>query len=353
MKKILNIAIIFVFAFMYLFTMFSPVYAATPTFAVKCESPAGDEGVAQTKEVVLYYGVKDFTGFDGLDEKGINVFRGVLEYDTNIFEEIQINLTDEGLFAGYKTTTSDGNAPLQPAENTGWGAVTYNSDTKKFELHNAGTFVNTEMNILKVVLKVKGTAAVGPATVSISNIEAGNTAMDIYPSNTNNKVSKTVNIEPLYTIPIGPFDPRPDIPNFGGYIRIAPDTKVADVLSTNQMSFTTITNASSETLQDTDYVATGSRAKAGDDKTYLFIAVGDLDSNGKMSAKDLARLNALLTRQDTTLNDDEKRAADIRWDCELKGTDLARISSLIVGLGHKTVTTWYGTGEKLCIPVTR
>jgi len=333
----------------YVFPMYSVVYAATePTFEVTCESPMGDDGVAQTKELILYYGVKNFTGFSNLTEKGITVFRGALEYDTNVFEPIEINLTEEGLFSGYKTSTKDGKAPLQPA-TSGWGGVYYNPETEQYVTDHGDSLVNSEMNVLKVVLKVKGSANLGNTIVTLRNIEAGNTEKDIYPSNANNSISKTITIVPLIT---DPTDPDPEN-GFGGYIRIAPETTVAELLSVEgNINFTTLSSSTGNVLSDTDYVSTGSISIVND-LTYKFIAVGDLDSNGKMSAKDLARLNALLTRQATDLTDDEKRAADIRWDLELKGTDLARMSSLMVGLGHSTVTKWYGTGEKHCYPVSR
>lgn len=343
MRKAIGIIALIALVFVSVFFANGEVQAAEPaTFVVTCDAPKADAGVGQTKELTLYYGVKDFVNLDQYENKGVNVFRAILNYDEDIFEPIEINLDKNGNYAGIKTRTKKDDLPLKG--QNGWASVTYNPETKKLVVTN-GSYINSEDQVLKVVLKVKPNATVGETTVTLTNIEAANPEADIYPSN--RTVSTKVNVVSAISEATDP-----DLENgFGGFLRILPDTTVEE-LRAIQPLFTTVKDASGTTLNSTEYVPTGATT-ADSNFSYTLIAVGDLNSDGKLTAMDLSRLNALITRQGTALNDNQRRAADIRWDASLLATDLAQMQMLIVGLGDPKVSIWYGTGDKTCVPVYR
>lgn len=323
--------------------MVTPVFAA-PMFNFYCSYNTKETGVALTKEITFIYSVKDFKDFanqsDG-GKNGINVIRATLEYDENIFEPIEINKTPEGLYNGIKTTTSDGGKAIEAIGN--WSGLTYNPEEKKVVIE-AGKFVNSEEEVLEITLKVKPTATLGNTTVTLKDVEGSDQVKDIYPA----QVSKTVEI---INAAGEPTDPDPEN-GFGGYIRILPDIKVSEFRILKPNLTGEIKNPQNTTLGSNDYVPTGATVTEGD-LTYIIITIGDLNSDGKLTATDLSQFKAYFVHMLDSLSDHQKRACDVRWDGELTGTDHSQLRSLLVGLQDPKFYIWNGTGNATSVPVER
>jgi len=361
MKRTLSVIVIITLILAFILPINSFVFAATPTFALDTNSTM--KTVTQNNEFVFYFGVKNFSGFDGMSQKGIAALRGDLIYDTNVFEEI-IEKTNNGLYAGFQTKTREGLAPLQKYD--GWAGLTYNHESKKFVINkSAGDYFYENGNVMKITLKVKANAPKGETSITIANVEGGNgeNVFDIKPS-TDSIVQKVTVIGGVDTDPKPGPAPDPFPYNFGGYFRMVPEIKASDaiaMLKANtgfnidtiyKWSYNSLSNLVETALNPDDYVISGNIIKAND-KAYVLIPVGDLDSNGMISANDLAvMLDWNVPKGNLTFY--EQLAADTWWDEELTSADITTSMSLNVYLGSAVVTQYYGTAHKpdgYCVPV--
>lgn len=100
--------------------------------------------------------------------KGLFNFSAILNYDTEVFEEV---------------TSSD----IVANTTNGWG-VTYSSDTKKILLENTN-WVTTEQEIATITLKVKDATTATSATVGLTNIAASNESEEIKYVDTSTTIS--------------------------------------------------------------------------------------------------------------------------------------------------------------------
>ena len=319
-----------------------PVFAAAPMFNFFCSYYTKKDGVALTKEITFQYAIKDFQNFanqsDG-GKDGINVLRAVLEYDDDVFEPIEINKTAEGNYNGIKTTTTKGEKAIKAIGN--WSGLTFNPETKKIVIESS-KFINYEDEVLEITLKVKPTAKLGNTTVTLKDVEGSDEKKDIHPAS----VSKTVEI----INSIGePTDPDPEN-GFGGYIRILPDMKVSEFKAIKPNLTGSMKNAQNTVLGNDDYIPTGATITEGD-LTYIIIAIGDLNSDGKLTATDLSQFKAYEVDLLNTLTDHQKRACDIKWDGKLTVVDRSQLRVLMTGMADPKFYIWNGTGNATCVPV--
>ena len=358
MKKTISMIALITLMFVSVFSAYSTVSAAEgdATFTVTCEAQKSEPGrvVAQTKEFVLYYGVKDFVNFEKFRNQGINSFSAVLEYDEDVFEPIEINLTDKGYYNGIKSLTKKGEEKKANGESltsedyavsaeSGWSGITYNTKNGKWVVQKGSVYANSAERVLKVVLRVKPTAPAGKATVTLKDAMASNGEEDIYPSNSGG-VSTTVEVVESVADP-----------DDNGYIRINADMTVDEVQKSKldeegNALFPTI-EFEGKTLSSTDYVPTG--ATSG---KYTFIAVGDLDSNGRLTLMDNSICQSLLVKDENMLNktnDNQKRAIDVEWNGKLTINDNSVLRNVLVGFTDSRVTIWSGEGKATCVPVER
>jgi len=342
-----------IFAFL-VFVIFAvgtmlPVFAAAPSYVFYCSQQTKETGVAQTKEITLMYSVKDFQNFanqsDG-GKNGINTIKIVLDYDQNVFEPIEINTTNEGMYNGIATTTKDGEKAIKALGN--WGGLTYNPETKRIvaDVGQTDKFVNFEDLVLQITLKVKATAAVGSTTITLKEIEASDQVKEIKP--TGESVSKTVEIIKA----IGDATDADPANGFGGYIRILPDMKVSEFKAIKTELDGVMKNTQGTSLSDEDYIPTGATIMGGE-LSYTIIAVGDLNSDGKLTVTDLSQMKAYFVGLLSTLTDHQKRACDIKWDAKFNITDLSQIRPLLVGFADPKFYEWRGTGNATCVPVVK
>jgi len=322
MKKVVSIL---TFTIIAILACVNTVNAADPTFTVTSEIDK-IYGVAQSKEVTVYYSVKDFRNFETSATGGINVFEATLEFDDDVFEPI----TSDETTGAITSKTSEGEESI--LAQSGWTGLTYNAENKKLVIEK-GPFVNKEEVILKVTLKVKPTAQVGNTTVKLKEMRATDQSKDVYPSNS--EVSQTIEISSAISGEI-------INPDGGKYIRILPDMKVSEFIQLHPAT-KSITGLSNDS-----FIPTGSKTDDG----FTLIAVGDINSDGKLTATDLSQLKAYEVGLLTNLNDDQKRATDVKWDGSYSTVDRSQLRVLMVKLGDPKISVWYGTGNAICTPVT-
>lgn len=170
MKKFFSICIALIIVF-----ITSTVFATT-NFIVKLESNKSIIKSGEELEVVIK--LDNFTE----NENGINVFLGTLEYDKNIFEEVQED-------------------DIQTLEF--WTAPVYNTENGKF-IVDANSFVNTSHDALKIKLKVKENMNIDTTTteIKLKDISASDGQNDIYPeeASISLEVEKTNNIDEKQSI---------------------------------------------------------------------------------------------------------------------------------------------------------
>jgi len=346
MKKTIVAFLIFLFSLVN--TMLPVFAAATPSYDFYCGYETKEEGVVLTREIAFIYYVKDFKNFkyqypDGeVGQDGTNGIELKLEYDENVFDTIQIKYNEDGNYAGIETMTTAKRPAIEALSS--WGNLTYNPETKELVVQNSN-FVNYTDPVFQITLRVKPEAPLGKTTIKLKEILATDRVKDYSP--VNGDIVKEVEILTAFSDPI---DPDPEN-GFGGYIRISPDMKTSELKLANPLVKGDIKNAQGTILADDDYVSTGSTVKEGD-LSYTFIAVGDINSDGKLSVTDLSRISAYNAGEQINLTDDEKRACDICYDAKLSIIDLSRLVPFSVGLIDINPKLWEGEpGKETCFPV--
>jgi len=328
------------------FSLIIPTFAATPTYTV---GVAIDKtgGVGQEKEVTFTFSLANFKSFPATNatngiqpQNGVNTFKASLQYDDNVFYPIDINTS-----GGVSTMTSDGNPSIMGLN--GWLGVTYNpaDNGKKTIAMEAPSFISTDQDFLQVTLKVKATAT-GTSTVSLTDMTASDQVNDLTPTNTT--VSQTITIVNSVADPTDPNYAN----GFGGYIRIMPGMTVAEFKKFDgKAAYANFKTEQGTALADTDFIPTGTTASDGQ-YSYTLIAVGDINSDGKLTVTDLSQIKGFEVGLITTLTDNQKRACDIKWDGKYTVLDRSQMRMMMVNLGDPQITVWSGTGTATCVAVT-
>lgn len=144
-----------------------------------------------------------FNNFQGV-KKGLNAYKGTLEYDKNIFEEV---VQSDFLCQNY------------------WEGLEYNTQNGQFiAFRKVGT--KTEENVVKFILKVKEDIEASKTVIKIKDITTSEGKKDIILDDTD----ITLNIvKEQQTIPTEPT--KPTTPNKPGQDTIINNTKPSDVLA--------------------------------------------------------------------------------------------------------------------------
>ena len=116
-----------------------------------------------------------------------------------------------------------------------------------------------------------------------------------------------------------------------GYVsRIPVDTTVSEfksnVTSNEEL---TILDKDGNVLQDEDKLTTGVILKAGEEKQYTLVLIGDINEDGKITITDLVQLK-LFTVNLRTPNVVQKMAADMNGDGRISITDLVKLNLMLV-----------------------
>ena len=158
-KKKLTIVLVMGLTLIYLLT--SNVFGYSYKTELVPESSSASKGGTVVVKIKL----------SGIDAgKGIFNYSAILNYDTEVFENV---------------TSND----IVGSTSNGW-AVTYSSDTKKILLENTN-WVTTDQEIATITFKVKSGATATSATVGLSNITASNESEEIKGTDTSTIISIT------------------------------------------------------------------------------------------------------------------------------------------------------------------
>lgn len=249
-------------------------------------------------------------------KKGLNAYKATIEYDKNIFEEIQ----SQDFIC-----------------QNNWEQLKYNEETGEFiAIKKAGSKEPEE--VVKITLKAKKGVKAGTTDIKIKDIVTSQGEKDL-------KLNET-----KVTINIIEEQEKPDVPDKpekitsakytieDGYIsRILPKTTVAqfktnvtleNVETTPQMVFT---DEQGNELQENSLIKTGTKLKVGNTLQFTLIVIGDIDSDAEITIGDMAKLKLHIIEKEV-LNGINLKAGDIDNDNEITIGDLAQMKLILIDL---------------------
>jgi len=243
--------------------------------------------------------------------KGLNAFKATLEYDDEIFKQVQ---------QSDFVIKSD------------WEELKYNKDTKEFvAIKKAGS--KSDENIVQISLTVKKDIESGKTEVGIGNIVTSEGKEDLYLNDT------SVQIDIIKDQEEKP-EPPEDIAEIksekyeieDGYIsKVLPKTTVQkfkeNVTSKGKVVFT---DEAGNVLSDDSPIKTGTIIKIGEKLQYSIVVTGDVNKDGEMDIDDLAEMkfHIIETKQ---LSGIKFKAADIDTDKDITIDDITKMKLIIIG----------------------
>ena len=228
---------------------------------------------------------------------GMKVFSGILNYDTNIFEEI----------------TAKDITGLNSWE------VSYNAETKKILLDRKD-FITEDAEICKITFKVKDGVETENTQIKITNPSTSNNRIDI----DGTEGQATISLKKLSS---GKYEITDD----NEIKNVLPNTKVDDLKDN-------LTGGENTIIQDKDgntissgNIGTGSTVTTPSGDVYTVIVKGDLNGDGKVTLTDLAQLKLHMV-ETTLLQEPYKSSADIDGDGKVTLTDLGKLKRVLAEL---------------------
>lgn len=228
---------------------------------------------------------------------GMKVFSGILNYDTNIFEEI----------------TAKDITGLNSWE------VSYNTETKKILLDRKD-FITEDAELCKITFKVKDGVETENAQIKITSPSTSNNRIDI----DGTEGQATISLKKLSS----------------GKYEITDDNKIKNVLPNTTVDDLkdNLTGGENTTIKDKDgntissgNIGTGSTVTTPSGDVYTVIVKGDLNGDGKVTLTDLAQLKLHMV-ETTILQEPYKSAADIDGDGSVTVTDLGKLKRVLAEL---------------------
>lgn len=148
MKNIKRVVLI---VFLVMIVLVSNVYAAN--ISLKAAITADKQSVKPGEQVIITVKLTDFQG----SGSGVNSFKATLDYDKNIFEEIEL---EEG-----------GNLSPNIDSLNRWDVPVYNPESGELTT-TKGAFVKSAEDIMQIKLTVKSNVVIGNTVVQLKNISA-------------------------------------------------------------------------------------------------------------------------------------------------------------------------------------
>ena len=196
---------------------------------------------------------------------GMKVFSGILNYDTNIFEEI----------------TAKDITGLNSWE------VSYNAETKKILLDRKD-FITEDAEICKITFKVKDGVETENTQIKITNPSTSNNRIDI----DGTEGQATISLKKLSS---GKYEITDD----NEIKNVLPNTTVGDLKDNLTGGENTIIKDKDGNTISSGNIGTGSTVTTPSGDVYTVIVKGDLNGDGKVTLTDLAQLK--LHMVETTL----------------------------------------------------
>lgn len=284
MKKVLTSALIFIVIIM---LYISPVHAY-----------GFNLGVETSNDVIVKGGTLTITvstkNFD-FGSQGIDACTGVIEYSTDVFEEI---------------TTSDIEG------KNGW-TISYNKG--KILCVPSSGYITEEGDLFSITFKVKDNAPMEETQIAVKDFLINDAASG--ERITTEDVIKKVSVKSISS----------NVYKFEGsnIVGIKPGTKVETFKSNIIGTGIQVFNQSGTELTTGQIVGTGMTMKSGSE-TYTLIISGDLNGDGQVSATDLSKIKQHLIEL-RLLEGAYLEAADVDADENVTITDLSRIRKAMFG----------------------
>ena len=228
---------------------------------------------------------------------GMKVFSGILNYDTNIFEEI----------------TAKDITGLNSWE------VSYNAETKKILLDRKD-FITEDAEICKITFKVKDGVETENTQIKITNPSTSNNRIDI----DGTEGQATISLKKLSS---GKYEITDD----NEIKNVLPNTKVDDLKDNLTGGENTIIKDKDGNTISSGNIGTGSTVTTPSGDVYTVIVKGDLNGDGKVTLTDLAQLKLHMV-ETTLLQEPYKSSADIDGDGKVTLTDLGKLKRVLAEL---------------------
>lgn len=257
-------------------------------------------------------------GFDKYEQikKGINAFKAKLEYDKEIFEEVK-------------------QSDFQCLND--WEKLQYNQATGEFiAIKRAGS--KAPEDLVSITLKTKQGVKATSTDIVITDIVTSEGEKDINIV----EIKTTINIIEDQTEK--PEEPKQEKITSNKYTitenhieRILPNTSVAQFKANVTLENVTtqpqivFTSEEGTLLAEDEIVTTGTKIKVGKTLQYTLSVIGDIDSDGKITINDLAKLKLHLIEKQL-LEGIKLKSADINNDGKITLDDLAQMKLILIDI---------------------
>ena len=249
-------------------------------------------------------------------KNGLNAYQATLEYNKNIFEEVQ-------------------QEDFQCLND--WEKLQYNQSTGELvAIKKAGS--TSPEDIVSITLTVKPDVKATTTDIKIKDIITSEGEKDI----TIAEAKTTINI--IEEQQEKPEEPKPEKVTSdkytieGTYIkRILPNTTVSqfknhitleNVTTNPQME---LTDRNGVPLTEDSLITTGTKIKIGKTLQYTLIVIGDTDFDGEITINDIAELKLHIIEKQS-LDGIKLQAGDIDNDGEITINDLAQMKLILIDL---------------------
>lgn len=257
-------------------------------------------------------------GFDKYEQikKGINAFKAKLEYNKEIFEEVK-------------------QSDFQCLND--WEKLQYNQATGEFiAIKRAGS--KAPEDLVSITLKTKQGVKATSTDIVITDIVTSEGEKDINIV----EIKTTINIIEDQTEK--PEEPKQEKITSDKYTitenyieRILPNTSVAQFKANVTLENVTtqpqivFTSEEGTLLAEDEIVTTGTKIKVGKTLQYTLSVIGDIDSDGKITINDLAKLKLHLIEKQL-LEGIKLKSADINNDGKITLDDLAQMKLTLIDI---------------------
>ena len=257
-------------------------------------------------------------GFDKYEQikKGINAFKAKLEYNKEIFEEVK-------------------QSDFQCLND--WEKLQYNQATGEFiAIKRAGS--KAPEDLVSITLKTKQGVKATSTDIVITDIVTSEGEKDINIV----EIKTTINIIEDQTEK--PEEPKQEKITSDKYTitenyieRILPNTSVAQFKANVTLENVTtqpqivFTSEEGTLLAEDEIVTTGTKIKVGKTLQYTLSVIGDIDSDGKITINDLAKLKLHLIEKQL-LEGIKLKSADINNDGKITLDDLAQMKLILIDI---------------------
>ena len=207
-------------------------------------------------------------------DEQINAFKAKINYDSNIWEEL-----DENSFETKK----------------GWESLKYNKENNEFIVINKQEETNKE--ILKINLKAKNSASVGKTEITIDGITASDSKTEFE----NEKLSKEISIKVNESLIEKPSNPGNTIENTtGDNTNNTVENTTTGNITDNTVGNTTTENTTGNTVKNTTIDNTSNNTTENSDKN----TINDITENNSVK-KELEN-----NQQNNIINSNKNNSTD-------------------------------------------